>query len=292
MQQLQQEQQKILSTPTIPPSGSEITVTAATVSSYEAPQDKPSSPSSNIDFLHPLPSSSPPDGLLHPYPGWAETDDHPFETWSAVPTPSVSELPNVSANPDWEDTPSSNWSEYATELDGGEETRTRAHSGSGSDPTIKLSAEDRPTAWASQAVEVHNSPISSIYTLPELDNKELHFSPSTPSPQPPQPPPQPHFVSAYHGSLSPQVSPQSPVFPSPPPHIGNAFVQQSPSNVYLHSRAPAPPPVTVREDSFELTPNIVAKTQKHCRFAISALDYEDVEQARKELRAALALLGG
>jgi vacuolar protein sorting-associated protein VTA1 len=42
----------------------------------------------------------------------------------------------------------------------------------------------------------------------------------------------------------------------------------------------------------ELTPGIIAKTQKHCRFAISALDYEDVVQARKELRAALAVLGG
>jgi vacuolar protein sorting-associated protein VTA1 len=34
----------------------------------------------------------------------------------------------------------------------------------------------------------------------------------------------------------------------------------------------------------------VLQAQKHCRFAISSLDYEDIEQARKELRAALALL--
>jgi len=46
-----------------------------------------------------------------------------------------------------------------------------------------------------------------------------------------------------------------------------------------------PPPVT------ELTPTLIAKAQKHCRFAISALDYEDAEQAKKELRAALAILG-
>ncbi|KNZ80695.1 Vacuolar protein sorting-associated protein VTA1 like protein [Termitomyces sp. J132] len=45
------------------------------------------------------------------------------------------------------------------------------------------------------------------------------------------------------------------------------------------------PPIAV-----ELTPSIVAKVQKHCRFAISSLDYEDAEQARKELRAALAIL--
>jgi len=40
-----------------------------------------------------------------------------------------------------------------------------------------------------------------------------------------------------------------------------------------------PPPVT------ELTPTLIAKAQKHCRFAISALDYEDAEQAKKELRS-------
>jgi len=41
----------------------------------------------------------------------------------------------------------------------------------------------------------------------------------------------------------------------------------------------------------ELTSTQIAKAQKHCRFAISALEYEDAEQARKELRAALAVLG-
>jgi len=47
----------------------------------------------------------------------------------------------------------------------------------------------------------------------------------------------------------------------------------------------SPPPA-------ELTPGQIAKAQRHCRFAISALDYEDAEQARKELRAALAIIGG
>jgi hypothetical protein len=42
----------------------------------------------------------------------------------------------------------------------------------------------------------------------------------------------------------------------------------------------------------ELTPAVIAKAQKHARFAISALDYEDHEQAKKELRTALAILGG
>lgn len=35
----------------------------------------------------------------------------------------------------------------------------------------------------------------------------------------------------------------------------------------------------------------VAQMQKHCRWAISALNYDDFETARKELRLALAMLG-
>lgn len=52
------------------------------------------------------------------------------------------------------------------------------------------------------------------------------------------------------------------------------------------------PPIPVASAPVELTPALIAKVQKHCRFAISSLDYEDAEQARKELRTALAMLGG
>jgi vacuolar protein sorting-associated protein VTA1 len=55
--------------------------------------------------------------------------------------------------------------------------------------------------------------------------------------------------------------------------------------------AAPPPPPSQPSPPPELTPSLIAKAQKHCRFAISALDYEDAEQARKELRAALQLLG-
>ena len=60
----------------------------------------------------------------------------------------------------------------------------------------------------------------------------------------------------------------------------------------LPSRRFSPPPAPVAAAPVELTPTIISKVQKHCRFAISSLDYEDAEQAKKELRAALAMLGG
>lgn len=56
-----------------------------------------------------------------------------------------------------------------------------------------------------------------------------------------------------------------------------------PSHPSIHAAVPPPP---------EVPPSVVAMAQKHCRFAISSLDYEDVEQARKELLATLDLLGG
>ena len=49
---------------------------------------------------------------------------------------------------------------------------------------------------------------------------------------------------------------------------------------------------TVTTMPVELSPQVIARAQKHCKFAISALDYEDREQAVKELRAALKMLGG
>ena len=100
------------------------------------------------------------------------------------------------------------------------------------------------------------------------------------------------------------VPPQPPTFipPAPPPPVSHPHTYYAPPSASPPSlptrlptpprpqRAPAPPPPPPPE--VELTPQVIAKAQKHCRFAISALDYEDGEQARKELRAALAALDG
>ncbi len=85
-----------------------------------------------------------------------------------------------------------------------------------------------------------------------------------------------HFV--------PRNSPPSTVpYASAPPPL-------PPSVQYTPVPPPPPPPLFETSPPPELTPSLIAKAQKHCRFAISALDYEDAEQARKELRSALAIL--
>ncbi|KAG6875713.1 hypothetical protein C0992_002781 [Termitomyces sp. T32_za158] len=103
-----------------------------------------------------------------------------------------------------------------------------------------------------------------------------------------------HF-STHHPGLIPDMSPTG---ATDLPHRGHVPLPTAP-NTEAHpdpyhglyppppSQQYLPPPSPV----VELTPSIIAKAQKHCRFAISSLDYEDADQARKELRAALAILG-
>ncbi|KAL0579437.1 hypothetical protein V5O48_002543 [Marasmius crinis-equi] len=122
--------------------------------------------------------------------------------------------------------------------------------------------------------------------------RRVHFA----APQPP-PPPQPSvsppasFDPALLGYPSAPAPPSANTHSHPNSHL--PFQPSAPPPPSAPVRAPSQPPIPpASQPEFELTPNIVAKAQKHCRFAISALDYEDAAQARKELRAALAILGG
>ncbi|KAK1232431.1 hypothetical protein PQX77_004461 [Marasmius sp. AFHP31] len=117
--------------------------------------------------------------------------------------------------------------------------------------------------------------------------KRVHFAPPPPPPQIPSPPPA-SFDPALLGYPS---APAPPSESHSHPNSYRPFQTVPPHPSSAPAAAPSRPP-PVPEPGVELTPNIVAKAQKHCRFAISALDYEDAEQARKELRAALAILGG
>ncbi|KAK0233637.1 Vta1 like-domain-containing protein [Armillaria fumosa] len=133
-----------------------------------------------------------------------------------------------------------------------------------------------------------------------------------------------HFSSSVVGGSStgtgsPTVSPKfsefsDKVYSEPPMHghPGQYLVEAPGSYASLTPSAPPAPPSSVSTSShmltsaghpgcspmhppdpvpMELTPAMVTKAQKHARFAISALDYEDREQAIKELRTALGALG-
>ncbi|PIL31697.1 hypothetical protein GSI_06400 [Ganoderma sinense ZZ0214-1] len=138
-------------------------------------------------------------------------------------------------------------------------------------------------------------------TPPSSAAKSVHFSPSTMGGMGE---PEDTFANP-----SLQSRPSAPPFEVHPPHNDHTFasgpirathpptpVVPSPTSyVHAHSVPLATSPVpdtTVTTMPVELSPQVIARVQKHCRFAISALDYEDREQAVKELRAALRMLGG
>ena len=122
----------------------------------------------------------------------------------------------------------------------------------------------------------------------------MQVNPPGPSAPPFEPP---SGASVHYGTVStppvPPVPPvqASPTRPPPPP------LASSPSRSHPQAHAQSGPPggaatATVTTMPPQLTPQIISRAQKHCRFAISSLDYEDREQAVKELREALRLLGG
>lgn len=86
-------------------------------------------------------------------------------------------------------------------------------------------------------------------------------------------------------SISPQPPIQSFQQISSPMRVPT---QQPPPQV-TRNVVPPPPPPTV---PIPLTPKQIAQAQKHCRYAMSALDYEDFERARQDLLDALKIIGG
>lgn len=99
------------------------------------------------------------------------------------------------------------------------------------------------------------------YTIPPIDPAD------NASPQPP--------IQSYQ-QISPPI--RAPTQPPPPQVIRNV--------------APPPPPPAAPIPPPQLTPKQITQAQKHCRYAISALDYEDFERARKDLLEALKIIGG
>ncbi|KAI0332014.1 DUF605-domain-containing protein [Cubamyces sp. BRFM 1775] len=115
---------------------------------------------------------------------------------------------------------------------------------------------------------VVNSPSASPYKAPPPLPSSSSASPASP------PNPLPHQGHPSRTSPPGYASPLPPNGPYTPP------ANQDPSTATVTTRPP------------QLTAQVVNRVQKHCRYAISALDYEDAEQAIKELRTALRMLGG
>ncbi|BGP07131.1 hypothetical protein JCM10049v2_002961 [Rhodotorula toruloides] len=141
-------------------------------------------------------------------------------------------------------------------------------------PTIPPSApsflDEAPAPASGPEPTINEMPRSPTHQTSELPHPHAHAASDPPA-----------FPSA--------VFPAAP--PLPPQPSLPAFVPP-PASFNAPPRVPDPPApvVEARRDDFD--PMTIANVQKHARWAISALNYEDVETARKELRLALAMLGG
>lgn len=154
------------------------------------------------------------------------------------------------------------------------------------DDVINLGLPDHPSGLPGQP-----SPGFGAFTPPSVSEV------SAPPPQdfyrqaPPQiPPPQvQHFAP-------PPVQPRQPTYQAPPPQYippptPQQYVQTPAQQRYVQPQAPPPPPVQLNNQQLITDDVAIAKAQKHARWAISALNFEDAETAVRELRAALQTLG-
>ncbi|EHL02293.1 putative Vacuolar protein sorting-associated protein VTA1 like protein [Glarea lozoyensis 74030] len=109
----------------------------------------------------------------------------------------------------------------------------------------------------------------------------------------------PHIVTSPGAPLPPPTHQPAPYRPppppthyQPPPAATNPY--HPPPQQHRQPVPPAPPvpgPSQPRGPAFNLEPEAVAKAQKHAKWAISALNFEDADTAVKELRLALQILG-
>jgi vacuolar protein sorting-associated protein VTA1 len=84
---------------------------------------------------------------------------------------------------------------------------------------------------------------------------------------------------------------EHPQQPLPPPPQSYYYPPQQPSAPQPPPQAPSYQHVPIEQDHLIYDEEAIAKAQKHARWAISALNFEDVKTAVKELRGALESLG-
>jgi vacuolar protein sorting-associated protein VTA1 len=112
-------------------------------------------------------------------------------------------------------------------------------------------------------------PTTPAPTITDSPNTNLHKTPPTRQ--------APHFHQPQLPSATSYSTPQRPL-----PNLASAQPIVSSS---IHQTEPTPP------TNFVINEESVAKAQKHARWAISALNFEDVDTAIRELQEALKTLG-
>lgn len=152
--------------------------------------------------------------------------------------------------------------------------------------------------------EIKDKQKFAMWRAVEIDRCIKNGIPPTPPPdqyQPPSPPPPP-AVGDDETKPTPKprsLASQSPAI-IPPPHIDVPYPPPQVDVPYpppqIDATYPPPqidvthPPATASADAARPTPAFISEAQKKCRFAISALDYDDIEGALQYLTEARNML--
>ncbi|KAL8766946.1 MAG: hypothetical protein Q9209_006427 [Squamulea sp. 1 TL-2023] len=154
--------------------------------------------------------------------------------------------------------------------------QTGRHDYSSAPDLPEASSLPPPMSFDTSAPQISPSEVSSPSLPPSFDYKQPS-APSAPTFNPHAPGGTPFQAPGYPQPSAPSRLPQpnpAPLRQTAPPPLP-PFYSQQPINA---------PPAVVDEEA-------IAKAQKHARWAISALNFEDVNTAVKELRGALESLG-
>lgn len=160
-------------------------------------------------------------------------------------------------------------------------------------PELPPEDPDRPTALplSSPAISSHTLTSSLPHVSDPYRAPSLHSFPPPTMDQPPAPenPPAPFPSYSYQPSRASTIPPH-PMLPPPPapqePSTQRNFLPHQPPSL-----PPANPPQIRSQETYLSDEDAILNAQKHAKWAISALNFEDVKTAVKELRNALESLG-
>ena len=159
-----------------------------------------------------------------------------------------------------------------------------------SPPVVLPDSSLLPPPTSSVAGIPPSHPPNSLHSFPPPNMNDSNMSPPSSTIVPSYGPAPPFASAPYFPEQRPSPPRQAPPTPSQPFPLPGAPVKQAPPPQQMARTPVAPPPVS-GDANYLTDEEAILKAQKHARWAISALNFEDANTAVKELRGALEALG-
>ena len=159
-----------------------------------------------------------------------------------------------------------------------------------SPPVVLPDSSTLPPPTFSAAGFPPSQPPNSLHSFPPPNMDEPKISPSSSAPMPSYGPAPPSASAPDFPQQPPSAPRQAPPTPLQPFPVPGTPVRQAPLTQQTATPSMVPPPISSHA-SYLTDEEAILKAQKHARWAISALNFEDAHTAVKELRGALDALG-